>query len=398
MTSIQPSGELPAIDAGTLAMLRQPVVHYGARADRAVAEEARRRGARRILPVVTTSLLGNPVVRAALDALGSAALPVFSDLMPHTPFDVVLALTATIERTAPDLVVVFGGGSAIDAVKIGTLAAAAAVDGREGLLGLRSIPDQHGVAQNAPVARNIPVVAVPTTLSAAEFGIIGGATDVATGIKHLYKSDTLAPETIVYDPWLGGATPLDLWLSTGIRSVDHGVETVLSRDANPFTDALALRGLTLLREGLNAVRRDPASAEARHRCQLGVWLAGSSIGRVRYGASHGLGHQLGAIAGVPHGMTSCVLLPAVLSFNEAVAGDRQTEIAAALGDPGQSAASAVRRFIAGLGLPTRLSELGVSEATLPRVAETGLNNAFVRANLRPIHSAEDVMTILRAAY
>lgn len=97
-------------------------------------------------------------------------------------------------------------------------------------------------------------------------------------------------------------------------------------------------------------------------------------------------------------MTSCVLLPAVLSFNEAVARDRQADIAAAFDDADPSAASAVRRFIAGLGLPTRLSELGVNEATLPRVAETGLANAFVKANLRPIASADDIMTILRAAY
>ncbi len=386
------------IEAGTLAMLRQPAVHYGARAGRKVAELARQRDARRVLPIVTTSLLDNPIVKTTLDELGPVALPIFSDLKPHTPFDVVLALTAMIERTAPDLIVVFGGGSAIDAAKIGTLAAAAAVDGRDRLLGLRAVTDQHGVAQNSPATRNIPIVAVPTTLSAAEFGIIGGATDVVTGIKHLYRSETLAPEIIVYDPWLAADTPLDLWLSTGIRAVDHGIETVLSRDANPFTDALALRGLGLLREGLNAARRDPASADARHRGQLGAWLAGSSIGRVRYGASHGLGHQLGAIAGVPHGMTSCVLLPAVLSFNEAVARDRQADIAAAFDDADPSAASAVRRFIAGLGLPTRLSELGVNEATLPRVAETGLANAFVKANLRPIASADDIMTILRAAY
>ncbi|MBN8974838.1 MAG: iron-containing alcohol dehydrogenase, partial [Rhizobiales bacterium] len=186
--------------------------------------------------------------------------------------------------------------------------------------------------------------------------------------------------------------------STGIRSVDHGIETVLSRDANPFTDALAFRGLSLLREGLSATHANPSSIDARHRCQLGVWLAGTSIGRVRYGASHGLGHQLGAVAGVPHGMTSCVLLPAVLAFNAPVSAPQQAELASVFGNSGASAAEAVRQFIASLGLPTRLSQLGVDEKTLPRVAETGLGNAFVKANLRPIQSADDVMAILRTAY
>jgi maleylacetate reductase len=386
-----------SIEPGGLALLRQPWVHYGVHAEEAVARLAKDRGARRVLPIVTSSLLPNRVAKAAVDRLGSAALPCFHDLKPHTPFDVVLALIETIERDAPDLIVVFGGGSAIDAAKISGLAAGAGVRDRAALLGYRSMPNSNGVSQPSPGARSIPIIAVPTTLSAAEFGIIAGATDVDTGIKHLFRSDTLAPDIIVYDPWLGAQTPLDLWLSTGIRSVDHGIETVLSRDANPFTDALALRGLALLREGLSAAHADPADIQARHRCQLGVWLAGTSIGRVRYGASHGLGHQLGAIAGVPHGMTSCVLLPAVLDFNAPASVARQAELAAAFGEPGGSAAEAVRRFIASLGLPTRLSQLGVDESTLPRVAETGLGNAFVRANLRPIQSTDDVMTILRAA-
>lgn len=386
-----------SIDAGCLAMLRQPVVHYGAHSEEAVPRLARERNVKRILPIVTSSLLNNALVKNAIAALGSSALPVFSDLNAHTPFDSVIALIKTIERTSPDLVVVFGGGSAIDTAKIGSLAAAGGVHDRESLLSLRAMPDSQGVTQPSPGSRTVPIIAVPTTLSAAEFGIIGGATDIQTGIKHIFKSDTLAPDVIVYDPWLGAQTPLDLWLSTGIRSVDHGIETVLSRDANPLTDALALRGLTLLREGLSAVHIDTSDIAARHRCQLGVWLAGSSIGRVRYGASHGLGHQLGAVAGVPHGMTSCVLLPAVLDFNAPVSTAQQCEIAAAFGQPGEPAADVVRRFIASLGLPTRLSQLDVDLGLLPRVAETGLGNAFVKANLRPIQTAEDVMIILRAA-
>jgi maleylacetate reductase len=386
-----------AIDAGSLAMLRQPVVHYGVHSEEAVPRLAGQPNAKRILPIVTSSLLNNPRVKIAIAALGSSALPMFSDLKAHTPFDSVIALINTIQRTSPDLMVVFGGGSAIDTAKIGGLAAAAGVRDRESLLLLRAMPDSQGVTQPSPGSRAVPIIAVPTTLSAAEFGIIGGATDVQTGIKQIFKSDTLAPDVIVYDPWLGAETPLDLWLSTGIRSVDHGIETVLSRDANPMTDALALRGLTLLREGLSAAHADTADIVARHRCQLGVWLAGSSIGRVRYGASHGLGHQLGAIAGVPHGMTSCVLLPAVLDFNAPVSAAQQSEIATAFGRPGELAADVVRRFIDSLGLPTRLSQLNVDQKLLPRVAETGLGNAFVKANLRPIQTAEDVMIILRAA-
>ncbi|HYD69164.1 iron-containing alcohol dehydrogenase [Azospirillum sp.] len=389
---------MDAVAGGSLALLRQPVVHYGARLADALPRIVAERGCARVLPVVTGSLRRHPVVEQAIAALGNTALPVFGDLKPHTPFTVVLDLAAEIDRAQPDLIVAVGGGSALDAAKVGALAANAGAADHDALLALRSVPGAQGEMRPSPVGRVVPIVAVPTTLSAAEFGMIGGATDTTTGIKHIYKSDNLAPDVVVFDPWLTAATPAGLWLSTGVRSLDHGIETVLSRDANPFTDALALRGLTLLGEGLRQSHTRPDDVEARHRCQLGVWLAACGIGRVRYGASHGLGHQLGALAGVPHGLTSCVLLPAVLAYTEPVSAGRQAWIAEALGGPGRPAAEVVRGLIAALGLPTRLSDLGVAAETLPRVAESALGNAFVKANLRPVTTVDDAMAILRAAF
>ncbi|MGF7212805.1 alcohol dehydrogenase class IV [Skermanella aerolata] len=386
------------MESGSLALLRQPVVHYGARLRDILIRVVTDQGCQRVLPVVTGSLRRDPMVEEAMTTLGSRALPVFSDLRPHTPFDVVVALAARIGGERPDLIVVIGGGSAMDAAKISSLAAAGAAADVKALLALRAIPGTQGEMTPSPVSRAIPIVAVPTTLSAAEFGMIGGATDITTGIKHIFKSDTLAPDIVVFDPWLTVATPSDLWLSTGVRSLDHGIETVLSLDASPYTDALALRGLTLLSNGLRRSAARPEDVAARHSCQLGVWLAACGIGRIRYGASHGLGHQLGAAAGVPHGLTSCVLLPAVLAFNEPVSPERQAWIAEACGGSGHPASEVVRELIASLGLPTRLSELGIDAAILPHVAESALGNAFVKANPRPIASVNDAMEILRAAY
>ncbi len=392
----QPQADV--MESGLLALLRQPVVHYGARLRDTLIRVVTDQGCQRVLPVVTGSLRRHPMVEEAMTTLGSRTLPIFSDLKPHTPFDVVVALTARIGRERPDLIAVIGGGSAMDAAKISSLAAAGAAADAKALLALRAVPGTQGEMTPSPVSRAIPIVAVPTTLSAAEFGMIGGATDTTTGIKHIFKSDTLAPDIVVFDPRLTVATPSDLWLSTGVRSLDHGIETVLSLDASPYTDALALRGLTLLSDGLRRSAAQPEDVAARHSCQLGVWLAACGIGRIRYGASHGLGHQLGAAAGVPHGLTSCVLLPAVLAFNEPVSPERQNWIAEACGGLGRPASEVVRELIASLGLPTRLSELGVDVAILPRVAESALGNAFVKANPRPVASVNDAMEILRAAY
>jgi alcohol dehydrogenase class IV len=296
------------------------------------------------------------------------------------------------------MIVVVGGGSAIDAAKVASVAVAAGASTRNDLLAMRVTPDPRGAMTSLSISRTMPIVAVPTTLSGAEFGVIAGGTDTVTGIKHLFRSETLAPEIVIYDPWFVRATPMDLWLSTGIRALDHGIETVLSIDANPYTDALALRGISLLQAGLSRTHNSPDDVHSRHLCQLGVWLVGCAIGRVRYGASHGLGHQLGAVAGVPHGLTSCVLLPAVLDYNLSHSANEQMLIADAMARPGVPAADAVREFIAKLGLPTRMSALKVAKDALPRVAESALGNAFVRANRRSVTSAADIMEILERAY
>lgn len=399
MSAVGAVGDPRAPEGGSLEFKRQPLVLYDADVRHALARLAGERGWRRVLPVVTGSLAASPRVAAALGALGPDALPAFTRLRPHTPFDVVLDLAAGIADARPDVVVAVGGGSAIDAVKIAALAASAGARDHATLLGLRAVSDAAGIQRPSPATRAGPVVvAVPTTLSGAEFGLIGGATDPASGIKHLFRGDTLPPDIVLYDPNLTLATPTELWLSTGVRAVDHAVETVLSRDANPFTDALALRALALLKDGLEATARDADDVAARHRAQLGTWLAASGIGRVRYGASHGIGHQLGAVASVPHGITSCVLLPAVLAYNAPLSGPAQGEIARALGRPDAPAADVVRDFVAGLSLPVRIADLGLTPEALPRIAQTSVGNAFVKANLRPIGGPEDVLAILQAAF
>jgi maleylacetate reductase len=395
MTSSSDSAPRPR---GSYDPKRLPLVRYGVDLRRDLARLAEERGWRRVLPVVTASLAANPLVVEALAGLDHA-VPIFSALPAHTPFEAVLALAAEIRASRADAIVAIGGGSAIDAAKIASLASTAGASTAADLLGLRAVTDAQGNQRPSPAERTgIALAAVPTTLSGAEFGLIAGATETGAGIKHLFRSDSMAPDIVLYDPHLALGTPQGLWLSTGIRALDHAVEAILSRDANPFTDATALRALGLLRTGLLASYADPGSVVARSECQLGCWLASSSIGRVRYGASHGIGHQLGAAAGVPHGITSCVLLPAVLAFNAPVSRAAQDEIAAQLGEGGGSAEDAVRRLVTALGLPTSISSLGVRRDQLRAIAATSLDNAFVRANPRPITGEEHVLEILDYAF
>ncbi|MEL6875155.1 MAG: iron-containing alcohol dehydrogenase, partial [Pseudomonadota bacterium] len=215
-------------------------------------------------------------------------------------------------------------------------------------------------------------------------------------IKHGVASFGIGPATVVLDPELALHTPLDLWLSTGVRAVDHAIETLCSIEATPYTDALAAEALSKLSGALRQTKYDPPNVQARLDAQRAVWLASAGLDRTPYGASHGIGHQLGAIAGTPHGICSCVLLPAVLEWNLEHTAPAQRRIADILKT--DSAANGVRQLLRDLQLPTRLSEAAIQRSDLPEIAAGSVNNRWVKTNPRPISTAEDIEQLLKTAF
>jgi maleylacetate reductase len=194
-------------------------------------------------------------------------------------------------------------------------------------------------------------------------------------------------------------TPEWLFLSTGIRAVDHAVEDICSINPQPLSDGTSIHALRLLSRGLRAVKADPSDLQARLDCQLGCWMSimGSQNG-VQKGASHGIGHVLGGTAGVPHGYTSCVMLPPVLRFNASVNAERQAWVSEALGRPGKPAGDAVAELVADLGLPGTLRAVGVKQEQLDRIAEESMHDRWVHTNPRKIAGPPDVRVLLEAAW
>jgi alcohol dehydrogenase class IV len=323
----------------------------------------------------------------------------FTDCIAHTPRASVLAAAEAVRATRPDLIVTLGGGTPIDTGKILQILLAHDVRSIEEMDALHVKVRADG-SRELPAIKPSPVrqIIVPTTLSGAEFSSLGAATDLRSGAKQAYVGPDICGAAVILDPAATLFTPEWLWLSTGIRALDHAVETLCAIDPTPFTDALSRQALEMLAAGLPATKRAPQDLAARLTCQQAVWLAASSINRVNYGASHGIGHVLGGLAGVPHGLTSCVLLPAVLAWNELATARQQGVVAAALGRPGDSASEAVRALVAALGLPTRIRAVGVERALLPKVAEQAMANLWVRTNPRPIAEPAEVLAILESAW
>jgi maleylacetate reductase len=264
---------------------------------------------------------------------------------------------------------------------------------------LRPVKGADGVitaaAMNPPSIRQI---SVPTTLSAGEFSAIAGVTDERTKVKELLRHPRIIPSAVILDPAITLNTPEWLWLSTGIRAVDHCVEGVCSNEANPYADAQALKGLALLSQGLPRVKADAQDLAARLDCQIGAWLSmGPLASGVPMGASHGIGYVLGAEFGIPHGHTSCIMLPAVMRWNRPANADRQAQVAMAMSQPGADAGAVLAALIAGLGMPRSLGAANIGRDSFQRIAEQSMATPWVPRNPRRIDTPAQVREILEFA-
>jgi maleylacetate reductase len=259
----------------------------------------------------------------------------YDGMSQHTPGSAVEM--AAQEAKDADLLVSVGGGSVID----GTKAVAARV----------GYPAQ---------------VAVPTTLSGAEWAHLVGVTDEEAGRKSGFADERTVPVVVILDPEATLFTPEKLWLSTGIRALDHAIEGFLGEGEHPIEDVLGLEGARRLVEYLPRSKEEPEHLGLRLELQLAAWMAYFGPLNTPMGLSHNLGRRIGASYGVPHGYTSCITLaPTLEVVGDRVPRERWGQLASALGgDPAESVAALVEK----LELPNRLSEVGVPEEDLEEIA------------------------------
>lgn len=380
--------------------LAQDRVIWGKPAAQAVLEEADRRNAQRLF-IVTSRTLNRKTdaVQKLRHALGARCVGTFDECREHTPRPSVFAAAEAVRSAGPDLIVTFGGGTAIDTVKVLLIVLAQELTHTRQLddYRIRVDPDgsRHVPAIKAPPMRQI---VVSTTLSAAEFSSLGGCTDPEREIKDAYSAREIGAASVILDPAVTVHTPQWLWLSTGIRAVDHAVEGLCSIEPSPLVQATALQALRLLGCSLERSRQDPTDMQARVECMQGAWMSGFGIYKVPFGASHGIGHSLGAVTGMSHGYTSCVMLPHVMRFNQSQCADRFADIANALGQADGDAPAAVAGLISRLGLPARLRDAGVEHSQFERIASGAMGNLWLRTNPRPIKRPAEVLQLLEAAW
>ncbi|KAL4780710.1 alcohol dehydrogenase [Aspergillus varians] len=333
----------------------------------------------------------------------------------HTLWSEVLEITADARACSAELILTLGGGTLTDGAKVVSFALANKAKTFEDLETLCLGPNQEPASAN-PFPSSVSIVSVPTTLSAGEYSNFAGATNDQTRRKHSFQTPLRGPQLIVLDPQLvASSTPESVWLSTGVRAVDHCVETFCAiKGTTEDTDALALKALANLVPGLVRCRHDPKGEDldARLTCQLGSAdaMAACTGGRIELGASHGIGHQLGPL-GVGHGETSCILLPAVCKYNARynANNDRQSrlrdfllrqpivvQVAASRGlqTEGTDLGDVLDAIFRELGMPRSLAEVGVGRDQLDGLAANSLLDRWCRSNPVPLTEKAQVLEIL----
>jgi alcohol dehydrogenase class IV len=380
--------------------LAQDRVIWGKPAAQAVVEEADRRNARRVF-IVTGKTLNRKTdaVEEIRRHLGARHVGTFDDCVEHTPRSSVFAAAEAVRAADPDLIVTVGGGTAIDTVKVLLIVLAHDLKSADQL-------DDYRVQVLADGSSRIPAIKPPpirqivvtTTLSAAEFSSYGGCVDPARGVKDGYTGAQIGAAAVILDPAITLHTPEKLWLSTGMRAIDHAVEGICSIRSSVLVEATALHALSLFNRSLPQTRLHPDDLRARLDCMEAAWMSGFGILKVPFGASHGIGHSLGAVTGMGHGYTSCVMLPHVMRFNRECTAAAQTRIAAAMGRTDGDAAGAIAALVERLGLPQRLRDAGVERSQFEQVANGAMSNIWVRSNPRPIRDAGEIVKLLEAAW
>ena len=333
---------------------------------------------------------------AALLRERNVAVTVFDGVQPNPTVSNVEAGLAAQQKAGADCIISLGGGSPHDCAKV---IAVLATNGG-------SVMDYRGAnkVKKAPLA----LIAINTTAgTASEITRFAVITEETRHLKMSIVDRQLAPLISVNDPELMRGMPASLTAATGMDALTHAVEAYVSIMATPVTDACALHAIKLIGQYLpRAVSNGKDDIEARENMTAAQFLAGMAFNNAFLGYVHAMAHQLGGQYNLPHGVCNALLLPHVEAANVSACAPRLADVARALGVntagmDDEAAANAAVKAMADLartvGIPAKLSELGVKREDIPMMAANAMKDGSGATNPRKL-SQTDIEAIFEAAY
>ena len=328
---------------------------------------------RRVLVVTDRFLAQSGLLDQVLARLGSCTVETFTQVVPDPPLEVVAKGVRQVEEFRPDVLVAFGGGSALDCAK--------------------------AMAHFSP--QSPPLWAIPTTAgTGSEVTSFAVLTDSEKGVKYPLVDDSLLPALAVLEPSFLERVPPAVTADTGMDVLTHAAEAWVARGANPYTDALAEKAFTLAFENLSAAF--DGDREAKANMLLASNLAGLAFNGAGLGLCHGLAHALGGTYHIPHGRLNALLLSHVIRFNaaEEKTAKKYGRLAKACGlaPTWRTLAAGLDRLRSQLKLPVKLTACGVEgkifKTDADAIAASALADRCTPANPRAV-TADDVKAILK---
>ena len=343
------------------------------------------------------------IVEKIRASLGSKVIGVTDEVGEHAPVSNVLKGARLIQDSGADVLLTVGGGSVLDFAKFIQLALSEKAFTKDELLtrGASGISangeDYLGVSKAEPVIRQI---AIPTSLATADWTPAGTPVDDDTKLKVGLMAVRGAPQVIIYDPEILGRTPMRLLLSTGIRGLDHSINSLCVPSPHPFADILASHAVKLFIENLPRIKRDPTDREALTNCQLANWYVGVVVMTMamQHGFSHALAHVVAPWADIAHSDVACVLMLTQAKWLEGLETSPHEKVTALLGRSGEKFSDILNDLLVELEMPTNLAQLGVTpeqtEEMIPHALAWG---GVTKSNIRPVKTADDLRQVFKIA-
>jgi len=361
-------------------------------------------GAGRVLVVTDAVIRGTGLVERLEEGLrdgGLEVVGVFDDVPQDSSTAVVERCAAAAKEAGADSFMAVGGGSVMDTAKVvdAVFTNGGSAAEQEGFYLMPR--ERDGMGRPLPIA---PLACVPTTAgTGSEVSMAAVIKDEERTVKIEIADFPLFPRLAILDPESTRTLPPSVAAATGMDAMTHAVETYTCRDWSPHLDAQALQALRLIRDNLERAVLTPEDEEARGNMLVAASLAIT----LNLGSTHAMSHPVGAHYGVPHGVANAIHLPHVIRFNAedgADAADRYRDVGELLGfesgGSGAAAGDALATQLSGLsarlGLPTRLSEVGVPEQGIPILVEGAMGDGTTLLNPRE-PSEEDYAELFRRA-
>lgn len=374
-------------------------VRYGEGISEKAAEFAGEMGGSKVFIIADKILLETDALQGVFKSFEKAEMEyeLFTDIVPEPPVKVVDAVADVMREAGCNLCIAIGGGSTIDTAK-----AVCMLQTHEG-----SIRDYLFGGSKTVKNSCVPLICIPTTAgTGAEVTAASVIDDTENQIKLSVTHENLIPDLAILDPGLQASLPAPVTATTGIDALTHAIESYTTLNANLVGEAYAVQAMKLIGAHLRTAVSDGSNIEARGNMTVASFLAGASLLNCGVSVVHGIAQSIGGIAHLPHGLANALILPYAMEINYVGNLEKFKNIAVFLGekveglslrDAARKAIEAITNLEDDIGIPRRLSEVGVTREMFPQIIEDTMKYRLLAINPVKI-TREHVEGILETAY